>query len=149
MTRARTSIEDHYAVDDSTGCWIWNLYKTNLGYGKKMVRDGTSVKAMRAHRWMYEIVCGYHIPDGYELMHLCDNPSCVNPSHMRPGTRKDNAMDMARKIRGTVKVSPDQVREIRRLRAEGLTLCEIAGRYPIKFGAVHQITTGKTWRHVT
>ncbi|WP_428985700.1 HNH endonuclease [Sinomonas terricola] len=33
------------------------------------------------------------IPDGAHILHSCDNPPCVNPGHLRPGTRFDNMQD--------------------------------------------------------
>jgi len=32
-------------------------------------------------------------------MHLCDNPSCVRPSHLKEGTHKENIRDAATKQR--------------------------------------------------
>ena len=77
---------------DSNSCWVWQGKPTSLGgYIKILVgsrRDG-SRKAVMAHRLSYETFVG-KIPDGLTLDHLCDNPPCVNPEHLKPATIWDN-----------------------------------------------------------
>ena len=34
------------------------------------------------------------------VLHSCDNPSCVRPSHLRIGTQHENIMEMAARGRG-------------------------------------------------
>lgn len=80
-----------WTVTDS-GCWEWNGRRNASNYGLfDAVRLG--FLNARAHRVMYE-----HrvepIPDGLDLRHKCDNPPCVNPDHLIPGTRLDNVHDM-------------------------------------------------------
>jgi len=75
-------------------CWNWKGYKNSDGYGH-MTQNG---KYKAAHRLAYELTYGT-IPEGLLIMHLCDNPSCCNPNHLKTGTNKDNSQDMKRKGR--------------------------------------------------
>lgn len=67
------------------GCWMWTGAGDKKGYGRINI-DG---KIRLTHRVYYEIMVG-KVPDGLELDHLCRNPSCCNPSHLEPVTRKVN-----------------------------------------------------------
>jgi hypothetical protein len=48
-------------------------------------------KVTYVHRLMYVVTVGA-IPDGLQLHHECENPSCGNPAHVRPVTRKENIL---------------------------------------------------------
>lgn len=69
------------------GCWRW-LGSRHTGYGKLKVRG----RRYFAHRLSYELHYGA-IPDGMLIRHTCDNPICVNPDHLVPGSNLDNARD--------------------------------------------------------
>jgi hypothetical protein len=64
------------------------------GYGRATYEG----KQQLAHRVAWQKVNG-PIPEGLEIMHLCDNPSCINVEHLRPGTHAQNMADMAAKGR--------------------------------------------------
>lgn len=66
-------------------CWTYTGHIDRNGYG--LFRFGGS--HVGAHRFSYEVVIG-PIPAGLELDHLCNNRSCVNPSHLEPVTRGEN-----------------------------------------------------------
>lgn len=44
-----------------------------------------------AHRVSYEALVG-PIPNGLQIDHLCNQPACVNPSHLLPVTGKQNVL---------------------------------------------------------
>jgi len=90
-------------VDKSDGedaCWIWqaavNRYRG--GYGQFGVGDRKHHYNRPAHRVAYEITFGA-VPADLYVCHRCDNPRCVNPSHLFTGTALDNVRDMMRKNR--------------------------------------------------
>ena len=83
-------------VNDVTDCWEWQGGKNNIGYG--LIRDEKRMRT--AHRVSYEEHNNIQIPKNLVTMHSCDNPCCVNPSHLSLGTRSDNTRDMINKGRG-------------------------------------------------
>lgn len=85
----------HITSKPETGCWLWSGARLKRGYGH-MGHDG---KYLLAHRVAYELEFG-PIPEGLLVLHECDNPTCVRPSHLLTGTHADNTADMLSKGRG-------------------------------------------------
>ncbi|MEU4410780.1 HNH endonuclease [Streptosporangium sp. NPDC023963] len=79
-----------------SGCWEWRGVRNDNGYGL-LSAPRHELDHARVHRLMYEL----HVGPLGELMacHRCDNPPCVNPSHIFPGTGADNMADMSAKGR--------------------------------------------------
>jgi hypothetical protein len=76
-------------------CWIWlkSCLKSG-GYGQFNINGDM----WRAHVLSYVLTRG-DIPDGIWICHHCDNPKCVNPDHLFPGTPQDDMTDMIKKGR--------------------------------------------------
>lgn len=68
-----------------TSCWIWQRGDNGEGYGV-LYRDG---RRQYAHRYFYEQKHG-SIPKDLVIDHLCNTPSCCNPDHLEPVTRREN-----------------------------------------------------------
>ncbi len=79
-------------------CWEWGGRKNNKGYGVMTIGRESAY----AHRLSYTLIIG-SVPNGLFILHSCDNPLCVNTSHLRIGTQKDNMMD--RSLRGRANMS--------------------------------------------
>lgn len=76
------------------GCHEWLGRKVRGGYGILHLRAGRSVLAHRAVLLSKGATIGQNF-----VLHSCDNPSCVNPEHLRVGTAKDNMADMLERNR--------------------------------------------------
>ena len=100
------------ATEGST-CIEWPRKRDKVGRG----RIWHGGKLMLAHRWAWERVRG-PIPKGMILCHHCDNPSCLNPTHLYVGTHADNMRDMKERRRYFAARQPERCREVGR--ASGL-----------------------------
>lgn len=146
----------HVRIGD--GCWEWIGNADPAGYGKF---TWASKVFKRAHRVAWVLLGGNpEPPPSTFLLHSCDNPRCVRPSHLREGTQKQNIADMdARGRRGRKALSAylrgeahpratitvEQAREIKRMLAENVKPSVIARSVGIKRQTVYNIKYTGTW----
>lgn len=138
-------------VQKTDSCWNWTARKTPQGYG----RFGFTGTNKLAHRVAFELFVG---PVGeLHVLHRCDNPSCVNPSHLFLGTNADNVADKVAKgrtlssvgvLNGHARLTQSDVLEIRKAHAGGEQRSEIARRFGIVPAYVNQISKKQAWRHI-
>lgn len=133
----------------SDGCWTWKGSLDRYGYGQFKVNG----HPIGAHRFSYLLHFG-DLPMHLCVCHSCDNPSCVNPSHLWLGTHADNARDRREKgrsvcLRGerspVAKLTPEQIRDIR---ASSESQRALASKFNVSQSNISRIRLGNTWRHV-
>jgi hypothetical protein len=121
-----------------------------LGGGKR----GVSVYA---HRMSYMLFIG-EIPPGVCVLHRCDNPRCVKPTHLFLGTQADNNRDMKEKgrargpyLRGeyhpAAKLRDEQVIEIRAAHSSGESTRRLAELYGVRRRLITEVVAGRTYIH--
>ena len=137
-------------VDMSGECWIWkgNIDSSN-GYGRVAL---PRQKQGKAHRIAYELHYGVSPTDC--VLHRCDNPPCVRPSHLFMGSRADNNQDRHQKGRsgshrgianGRAKLNEESVAEIRRMYVSGDTQTRLASMFGVTPSMVGHIVRGEAW----
>lgn len=135
-------------------CLLFPFYRAKSGHGRLSGRNGPAL----AHVYVAEAVIG-KCPPGLECRHLCGNgdSGCVNPHHLAWGTRAENIAD--RKVHGVavdppvhvgrdninVKLTEEQVREIRRMLKSGVAMARIAESFGVATNTIFMIKSGKTW----
>jgi HNH endonuclease len=68
-----------------SGCLEWTGWRNAVGYGMTCFRG----RSRPTHRLMHMVAKG-PIPDGLQVLHSCDNPPCMEPDHISPGTGEEN-----------------------------------------------------------
>lgn len=143
-------------VDMSVGmfeCWLWTGGITSAGYGAFWFHGRT----LGAHRISWELAHG-EILNNLFLCHHCDNPRCVNPTHLFLGTQRDNVLDCFSKGRRIVrrgkelpytKLTEANVQEIRQRYAIGnITQQKLADEFGVTLANINGIIHRTKWKHV-
>jgi hypothetical protein len=133
-------------VDTSGTCWNWRGGKTPTGYGVFKLHG----KAVRAHRAVWLFTHGELLSEEI-IRHKCNNPSCVNPSHLLAGTHADNSADKVKDGRASGGGKPTigmAGAESIRLEYErgGVTQQQLAQKYGIALRSVHNIIGGHVYK---
>lgn len=79
------------------GCIPWIGLVDQYGYGLIAVTEYKRSN-IEAHRISFELHV-QQIPENLFVLHECDNPPCINPTHLFLGTQKENMYDKVSKNR--------------------------------------------------
>jgi hypothetical protein len=148
-------------------CWPW------LGSTMKKSARGVFYfkgKNYIAARVAWHLHAGEPPPANLFVCHSCDNPNCVNPSHLWLGTNSDNIKDAAskgrlymqrfpekapkgiRKAKGTAhgraKLDDSLVLQMRAQYAAGASLKGLADQYGVAPRTIADAVKRVTWTHV-
>lgn len=139
-------------------CWVWLASTDSHGYGKVM--HPQTKRLVKAHRHSWELEVG-PIPPGLWVLHKCDNPPCLRPSHLFLGTHIDNTEDKVKKGRSKTARIPrganhtatfltdDMVRAMRyQFIVEKTGVAEIARQRGLKLSHVLKIIQRIRWMHI-
>jgi hypothetical protein len=139
-------------VEKSEGCWHWVGHRLDSGYG--MIKP-LGQNPVGAHRISWELHNG-PVPAGLDVLHHCDNPSCVRPDHLFLGTQADNMADMVIKKRSArgeqnaqSKLTAEQVASMRARHACGeASKRQLAREHGVSQRTAQNAIDGRTWKHV-
>lgn len=146
------------------GCWEWQGNINPDGYGR--------LGQERAHRIAWTLATNQPIPDGFDVLHACDNPPCVRNDesgwyeingivrprfgHLWLGTSDDNIADKCAKGRqavgdrariGKSKLTRHQVTEIRDLHTvRRLGAEQLSRLYPVSPQQIRRILREQSWQ---
>jgi len=146
-------------------CWLWLAGTNKKGYGR--IWNSNINRKELAHRASYRLFKDDFDPD-LCVLHRCDNPPCVRPSHLFQGTEKDNTADAMRKGRMILpfrhpgfhakhfsgiknhqaKLTEKEVLEIRRLSAAGVKGVDLVEQFPISGSSIYRIINKLSWKHI-
>lgn len=127
-------------------CWIWKGWVDKDGYGK------TSHKGVSytTHRLSWILAHG-DVPNSLWVLHRCDNPSCVNPTHLFLGNAKDNSQDMVSKGRNFQtrpwfrKLTFADAQDIRKKKVNGASFRQLATEYEVAVCCIQNIVNNNTY----
>jgi hypothetical protein len=145
----------HVLLPNENGCMLWASSKTLpdwRGYGETRDRGGHRVLA---HHLSFRLHVG-DIPEGFLILHTCDNRACVAPDHLYLGTASDNAKDRHRRNRDNqpagenqylAKFTNQQAREIREeYNLHGVTTRQLAKKYRVTQATIQYLLARKTYK---
>lgn len=139
-------------VNQTNECWIWEGSKNKNGYGLLKTNYAKYIGTQYTHRISYWLFNG-EFDKKLDVLHNCDNPSCVNPNHLHLGTQIENNKERDERGRhkslkgldhGSSIFTSEEVEQILKLRNEGMFYKDIAVLFECNRRTIERLCLGKT-----
>ena len=137
--------------NEVTGCLEWTSFGKQGKWSYGFFRVTRDKPQVLAHRYAWILTYG-KIPENMCVLHVCDNPRCVEVKHLRLGTHQENMADRDAKGRCAkgerqhlAKFTAELVREIRSATENGE---ELAKRFDVSRSTINRIRSRRTWKHI-
>jgi len=127
----------HHCYEKTDACWNWLGTLDRYGYGKFKVNNRT----VKAHRYSYHLHYG-DFDESLHVLHHCDHPCCVNPSHLFLGTNRDNVADRTAKKRHaqtSKRLTANEKRAILEHAQQGQTFQSIAQQFQVHISTIRRV----------
>lgn len=134
-----------YIINEK-GCWIC------ISHLSKYPRASLNNKLMSIAKYNFKKKYGKEFPVNKMMLHKCDEPQCINPEHIRPGTAKENYNDAVKRNRINIpkgenhwncKLTNKQVFEIKNTN-KNISNKLLAKQYKISTNYIYRLKTNKT-----
>lgn len=133
-------------VSPYTECWVWTGSRSEDGYARYGKNNAANVA-----RISWEHKNGCVMPLDRMACHTCDNPPCVNPSHIYAGTSSNNIKDTWDRTR----IAPARVtqkltnEEVAKIKADRVTSArQLAKNFGVSHATINKIRTGKRFTDI-
>lgn len=134
-------------------CWLWTASKHRSGHGEFFVSPERG--RVGAPRFSLEISGVLPASSEDYCCHKCDNPPCVNPSHLFWGSALENVRDAIAKGRhahgetnGAALLKEEWIIPIRERYAGGETARSLGIEFGVSEATIGAIARGDRWSHV-
>lgn len=149
-------------VKYSEGCWIWLTYTDKDGYGNFRIRipEKFFPKQTTIGAHIVSFILTFNRLPKDCVLHRCDNPSCVKPSHLFEGTKKDNMQDCISKNRLNPRKGENHPKTIltmvkvlyirKELKKDKsmINRRKLAKELQVSVNAINNIYYGHNWKHI-
>lgn len=133
----------------SNGCLEWTGGLSSSGYAVMQV----DYRSRRVTHLVWEAANGA-VPGGMYMCHSCDNPKCIELTHLFAGTPVENMRDASKKGRVATgsrlpqaKLTEDQIPEIRRLmKTEPSSV--VSALFGVSPRNCRSVANLESWKHV-
>jgi hypothetical protein len=145
---AETRFWSRVGPANAQGCRDWMGSRFPTGYGRwNIADDGCTPSDTYSHRAAYMFAHKLSVlPDGMQVTHSCNRPSCCEPTHLSLETPLENNRYREECGRGNRKaLTQAKADEIRRLNVRGVSPKELAELFRVNVITINHVLNGKAW----